>query len=65
MKRRVQAGWRKVSGVSCDGGLSGRFKGKVYNMVVRPAVFESVALTKRQEVALEVELKRLRLETRI
>ena len=67
MKKRVQAGWsgwRRVSGVICDRRVSARVKGKVYKMVVRPAMLyglEAVALTKRQEAELEVaELKMLR-----
>ena len=66
VKKRVQAGWsgwRRVSGVICDRRVSARVKGKVYKTVVRRAMLyglESVALTKRQEVELEVaELKML------
>ena len=67
VKKRVQAGWsswRRVSGVICDQRLSAKVKGKVYRMVVRPAMMyglETVALTKKQEVELEVaELRMLR-----
>ncbi|KAK3505580.1 hypothetical protein QTP70_004943, partial [Hemibagrus guttatus] len=67
VKKRVQAGWngwRKVSGVLCDGKISARIKGKVYRTVVRPAMLyglETVSLRKRQESELEVaELKILR-----
>ncbi|KAK3530906.1 hypothetical protein QTP70_005453 [Hemibagrus guttatus] len=67
VKKRVQAGWngwRKVSGVLCDGKISARIKGKVYRTVVRAAmlyVLETVSLRKRQESELEVaELKMLR-----
>ncbi|KAK2917518.1 hypothetical protein Q8A73_004265 [Channa argus] len=67
VKRRVQAGWngwRKVSGVLCDKRVSARMKGKVFKMVVRPAMLfglETMALKKRQEAELEVaELKMLR-----
>ncbi|KAI5086740.1 hypothetical protein C0J45_2291, partial [Silurus meridionalis] len=67
VKKRVQAGWsgwRRVTGVICDSRVSARMKGKVYRTVVRPAMLyglETVALSKRQEVELEVaELKMLR-----
>ncbi|KAF7686886.1 hypothetical protein HF521_015279, partial [Silurus meridionalis] len=68
VKKRVQAGWsgwkRVIAGVICDGRVSMRVKGKVYRTVVRPVmlyVLETVALSKRQEVELEVaELKLLR-----
>ncbi|KAK3512658.1 hypothetical protein QTP70_020884 [Hemibagrus guttatus] len=67
VKKRVQAGrngWRKVSGVLCDRKISARIKGKVYRIVVRPAMLyglETVSLRKRQESELEVaELKMLR-----
>ncbi|KAI5106417.1 hypothetical protein C0J45_4114, partial [Silurus meridionalis] len=66
VKKRVQAGWsgwRRVAGVISD--RSARVKGKVYRTLVRPAMLyglETVALSKRQEVKLEVaELKMLRL----
>ncbi|KAK3536294.1 hypothetical protein QTP86_001395 [Hemibagrus guttatus] len=59
VKKRVQAGrngWRKVSGVLCDRKISARIKGKVYRIVVRPAMLyglETVSLRKRQESELE------------
>ena len=67
VKRRVQAGWngwRRVSGVICDKRLSARVKGKVYSLVVIPAMvhgFETVAVTKKQVEEMEVaEMKMLR-----
>ena len=67
VKKRVQAGWngwRKVSGVICDKRLSARVKGKVYSLMVRPAMifqFETVAGTKKQMEEMEVaEIKMLR-----
>ncbi|KAI5086021.1 hypothetical protein C0J45_2353, partial [Silurus meridionalis] len=66
VKKRVQAGWRRViAGVICNRRrVSVRVKGKVYRTVVRPEMLyglEIVALSKRQEVELEVaELKMLR-----
>ncbi|KAI5615975.1 hypothetical protein C0J50_8706, partial [Silurus asotus] len=67
VKKRVQAGWsgwRRVTGVICDSRVSAKLKGKVYRTVVRPAMLyglETVSLSKRQEVELEVaELKMLR-----
>ena len=67
IKRRVQARWnewKKVSGVICDRRLSARVKGKVYSLVVRPAMMyglETVAITKKQVEEMEVaEMKMLR-----
>ncbi|KAI5621482.1 hypothetical protein C0J50_18891 [Silurus asotus] len=68
VKKRVQAGWsgwrRVIAGVICDRRVSVRVKGKVYRTVVRPEMLyglETVALSKRQQVELEVaELKMLR-----
>ena len=54
VKKRVQAGWngwRRLSGVICDKRLPARVKGKVYSLVVRPAMvygLETVAVTKKQ-----------------
>lgn len=66
VKKRVQAGWSgwgRVSGVICDRRVPARVKGKVYKVVVRPAMLyslEAVALTNRQEMELEAaELKML------
>ena len=67
VKKRVQAGWkvwRKVSGIICDRRLPARVKGKVYSLVVRPAMvygLETVAVTKKQVKEMEViEMKMLR-----
>ena len=53
-----------MSGMSCDRRVPARVKGKVYKVAVRPAMLyglETVALTKREEVEMEVaELKMLR-----
>eukprot|EP00064_Thunnus_orientalis_P021775 superscaffoldBa00006835_g21943 len=56
-KKRVQAGWRRVSRVICNRRVPTRAIGKVYKRVMRPAVLyglEEVALTKTQEAELEV-----------
>ncbi|KAI5621974.1 hypothetical protein C0J50_18358 [Silurus asotus] len=65
VKKRVQAGWggwRRVTGVIYDRRVSARMN--AYRTVVRPALLyglETVALSKRKEVELEVaELKMLR-----
>ena len=67
VKKRVQAGWngwRKVSGVICNRRLPARVKGKVYSLVVRPAMvygLETVVVTKKQVEEIEVaEIKMLR-----
>ena len=67
VKKRVQAGWngwRKVSRVICNRRLPTRVKGKVYSLVVRPAMvyrLEMVAVTKKQVKKMEVaEMKMLR-----
>ena len=67
VKKRVQAGWngwRRVSGVVCDRRLLARVKGKVYSLVIRPALvygLETVAVTKKQVDEMEVaEMKMLR-----
>ena len=56
--------WRKVSGVLCDRKLSAKVKGKMYKIVVRPAMLygmETVAVTERQMAKMEVaELKMVR-----
>ena len=62
VKKRVQAGWngwRRMSGVICNRGVSTRVKGKVYKVaVIMLNGLETVALTKRQEAKMEVmELK--------
>ena len=64
VKKRVQAGWKRVSRVICDRRLPARVKGKVYSSVVRPAIvygLETVAVTKKQVEEMEVaEMKMLR-----
>ena len=67
IKRRVQEGWngwRRVSGVICDRRLPTRVKGKVYSLMMRPAMMyglETVAVTKKQVEEMEVaEIKMLR-----
>ena len=67
VKKIVQAGWngwRRVSGVICNRRLPARVKGKVYSLVVRPAMvygLETVAVTKKQVEEIEVaEMKILR-----
>ena len=67
LKNRLQAewnSWRRVSGVIWDRRVSGTVKGKVYRMVVKPAMkygLKKLPIGKRQEVELEVaELKMLR-----
>lgn len=42
MKKRVQAGWRQVSGLICDKRVTTRVKGKINMMVVRSAVMHGV-----------------------
>ena len=70
VKKRVHAGWngwRRVSGVICDGKLPARVKAKVYSSVVRPAMvygLEIVVVTKKQVKEMEVaEMKMLRFAT--
>ena len=67
VKKRVQAGWngwKRVSGVICDRRLPARVKGKMYSLMVRPAMMyglETVAVTKKQVEEMEVaEMKMLR-----
>ena len=67
IKLRVQAGWnrwRKVSGLICCRRLPAKVKGKVYSLVVRPAIeyeLETVAVTKKLVEEMEVaEAKMLR-----
>ena len=66
-RKRMQAGWsgwRKVAGVICDRRVPAEMKGKHYKTAVRPPVLyglETVALTRKQEMELEVaELRMLR-----
>ena len=67
VKKRVQEGWnkwRKVSKVICDRRLPARVKGKVYSLVVIPAMMyglETVAVTKKEVEEMQVaEMKMLR-----
>ena len=67
VKRRVQAGWdgwRKVLRVICDKRLPARVKGKVYSIMVRPAMvygLETVVVTKKLvEEMKAAEVKMLR-----
>ena len=59
MAKRMQAGWgawRKITGVMCDGRVSAKMKGRLYKMIVRPAMLygmEAVAVTKRQQDRME------------
>jgi len=67
VKRKVQAGWnawRKITGVLCERRIAPRVKGKIYKVVVRPAMtfgLETLALTKKQTEELETaEMSMLR-----
>ena len=67
VKKRVQEGWngwKRVSGVICDKRLPAGVKGKVYSLVVRPAMvygLETVAVTKKQVEEMDIaEMKILR-----
>ena len=57
-------GWKKVSGVIYNRGLPARVKGKVYSLVVRPAMvygLEKVVVTEKQVKEMKVaEMKMLR-----
>ena len=65
--KRVQAGWgawKKITGVMCDKKVTDKFKGRLYKVMLRPALLhgmETVAATKTQEKRMEVaEMKMLR-----
>ena len=67
VKKKVQAGWngwRKELEVMCDKRLPARVKGKVYSLVMRPAMLyrlETMAVAKKQVEEMEVaEMKMLR-----
>ena len=65
--KRVQAGWgawKRIKGVMCDKTVTDKLKGRLYKVIVRPALLygmETVAVTKTQEKRMEVaEMKKLR-----
>ena len=67
VQKRIQAGWgtwRKIMTVFCDRRVPPKLKGRLYKVMVRPAMLygiEALAVTKRQESKMEVaEMKMLR-----
>ena len=67
VNRRVQSGWnnwKKMSGVLCDKKMPSKVKGKIYKMVVQPAMLyamETVPVTSSQVKKLQVaEMKMCR-----
>ena len=67
VKKRIQSGWnawQKITGVLCDRKVPAKLKGRLYKIMVRPAMLygmEALALTKGQEKKMEVaEMKMLR-----
>ena len=64
MCRQNETDGKKVSKEICDMRLPARVKGKVYSLVVRPAILyglEAVAVTKKQVQEVEVaQMKMLR-----
>ncbi|XP_037801297.1 uncharacterized protein LOC119596193 [Penaeus monodon] len=56
--------WRKVTGIVCDRRVAEKVKGKMHNVMVRPAMLyglEATSLTKAHKRKLEVaEMKMLR-----
>ena len=61
-RKRVQAGWRKVAEVMCDRRVPREMNGRLYITAVRPAKLyglETVVLTRKQEMELEVEELRM------
>ena len=67
VQKRIQAGWgtwRKITTVLCDRRVPPKLKGRLYKVMVRPAMLyeiEALAVTKRQESKMEVaEMKMLR-----
>ena len=57
VRRRIQTGWMKVSGVLCDRKSSARVEGKTNKSVVRPAMLhgmKTMAVTERQVGKMEV-----------
>ena len=54
--------WKKTSGVLCDKRISARLKGKVYKIVVRPALLcssETWPMKRAQEKKMEVAKMRM------
>ena len=65
--KRIQAGWtawRGITGVMCDRLVPGKVKGRMFKMMVRPAILcgmDAIAVTKAQEKKMEVaEMRMLR-----
>ena len=68
--KRVQAGWgawKKITGAVCDKKVTEKLKGRLYKVMVRPALLygmETVEVTNTQEKRMEVaEMKMLRFST--
>ncbi|XP_063595257.1 uncharacterized protein LOC134772234 [Penaeus indicus] len=65
VKKRIQAvwnSWRKVIGTVCDRRVEEKVKGRIHNVMVRPAMLyglEATSLKKSQERKLEVSEKKM------